>query len=55
VSKASAKGGISAVVSLKPRKADRNKLATAKRILVKETVTIDGAKQTLFRSLKVVR
>ncbi len=55
VSKASAKGGKSAIVSLKPRKAYRNKLATAKRILVKETVTIDGARQTLFRNLKVVR
>jgi hypothetical protein len=55
VSRASAKGGKSTVVSLKPKIAYRNKLATARRILVKETVTIDGSKRTLFRNLKVVR
>ncbi len=55
VAKANAKSGKSAIVSLKPRKKFRSKLAAAKKILVKETVTIGGSKRTSFRKLKVVQ
>lgn len=43
------------IASLKPKKAARNKLARAKKILVRETRTIDGEKRTRVRKLKVVR
>lgn len=49
------KAGKSAVLSLKPKKAARSKLAKAKKILVRETRTIDGEKRTKVRKLKVVR
>jgi hypothetical protein len=55
VAKAKAKAGHSAVVSLKPKKRFNSKLASAKKILVKETVTIDGSKRTLFIKLKVIQ
>jgi YVTN family beta-propeller protein len=55
VAKARAKAGHFAVVSLKPKKKFRSKLASAKKILVKETVTINGSKRTLFKKLKVVQ
>jgi hypothetical protein len=49
------KAGKSAIVSLKPKKQFRSKLAAAETILVKETVTIKGSKQIRYRKLKVVR
>jgi hypothetical protein len=55
VAKAKAKAGKSAIVSLKPKKKFRSKLASAKKILVKETVTISGSKRTRFRKLRVVQ
>jgi YVTN family beta-propeller protein len=55
VAKAKAKPGRSVVVSLKPKKKFRIKLAAAKKILVRESVTIDGSKRTLFTKLKVVQ
>ncbi len=55
VAKAKTKAGKSAIVSLKPKKKFRSKLAVAKKILVKETVTIDGARRTSFRKLKIVQ
>ncbi len=49
------KAGRSAIVSLKPKKAFRTKLAGAGKVLVKETVTINGTKQTRFSKLKIVQ
>jgi YVTN family beta-propeller protein len=49
------KAGKSAVVSLKPKKSARKKLARAKKILVRETLTIGGEKQVVVRKLKVVQ
>jgi YVTN family beta-propeller protein len=49
------KAGSTWIASLKPKKAARNKLARAKKILVRETRTIDGKKRTKVRKLKVVR
>jgi YVTN family beta-propeller protein len=49
------KPGKTWIASLKPKKAARNKLAKAKKILVRETRTIDGEKRTRVRKLKVVR
>ncbi len=49
------KAGKSAILSLKPKKAFRKRLAKAKKVLVRETRTIDGEKRTLVRKLKVVR
>lgn len=43
------------MVSLKPKRQFSSKLAAAKKILVEETVIIDGSKQTHFRKLKVVQ
>jgi YVTN family beta-propeller protein len=53
--KAKLKAGKSKIISLKPKKKFRTKLASAKKILVRETVTIQGAKRTSYRRLKVVR
>ncbi len=55
VASAKLKAGRSAIVSLKPKAAYRAKLATAKKVLVKETATINGAKRTLFKKLKIVQ
>ena len=55
LAKAKAKAGHSAVVSLKPKKAFAVKLAAAKKVLVKETVTANGSKRTLFKKLKIVQ
>jgi DNA-binding beta-propeller fold protein YncE len=53
--KVKAKAGKSLVVSLKPKKKFRSKLAAATKILVKETVTISGSSRIVFRKLKVVQ
>ena len=53
--KAKAKAGKSVVVSVKPKRKFASKLASAKKILVRVTVTIKGAKRTSYRRLKVVR
>lgn len=55
VARAKAKPRGSAVVSLKPKKKFRSRLASARTILVKETVTIDGSRRVKFRRLKVVQ
>jgi hypothetical protein len=55
LAKAKAKAGHSALVSLKPKKAFRVKLAAAKKVLVKETVTANGSKRTLVKKLKIVQ
>jgi hypothetical protein len=47
--------GSSVLVALKPKQAFTKKLATAKKVLVKETVTIRGATRTSYRELKVVQ
>ena len=44
VAKAKVKAGKSKIVSLRPKKKFGSKLARAKKILVRETVTIDGRK-----------
>ena len=49
------RAGRSAIVSLKPRAAYRAKLATAKKVLVEETATIDGSKRTRVVKLKIVQ
>jgi YVTN family beta-propeller protein len=48
------KPGHSAIVSLKPKRAFAAKLATAKKVLVKESVTIRGSTRTSYRKLKVI-
>ncbi len=55
VAKARARAGKLAVILLKPKKKFRSTLSTAKMILVKETVTIEGSKRVSFRRLKVVQ
>jgi YVTN family beta-propeller protein len=55
VAKAHAKAGRSVIVSLKPKKKFRAKLAVAKKLLVKETVTINGSKRVSFPKLKVAQ
>ena len=55
IAKAKVKAGHSKIVSLKPRKAFAKKLASAKKILVKETATIAGSTRTSLRKLKIVR
>jgi YVTN family beta-propeller protein len=49
------KAGKTWIASLKPKKAARDKLARAKKVLVRETRTIDGEKRTRVHKLKVVR
>lgn len=53
--RAKVKAGKFAILSLKPKKAARGKLAKANKILVRETRTVDGEKSTRVRKLKVVR
>jgi hypothetical protein len=53
--KAKVKPGKSAIVSLKPKKASRKKLAKAKKILVRETRTVAGEQRVRVRKLKVVQ
>jgi len=55
VAKVKVKAGHTAIVSLKPKAAYRAKVASAKKVLVKETVTINGSKRTTFSKLKVVQ
>jgi YVTN family beta-propeller protein len=55
VARAKAKPGKAAIVSLKPKKKFRKKLASTGKILVRQTVEFDGAKRTGYRTLKVVR
>ena len=55
VAKASIRAAHSKIVSLKPRRAFRAKLAVAQRVLVRVRGTIDGYERTRFRELKVVR
>jgi hypothetical protein len=49
------KPGHSALVTLKPKPKFAAKLATAGKVLVRETRTVRGASETVFRRLKVVR
>ena len=49
------KAGSSAIVSLKPKAAYMAKLATAKKVLVKQTATVNGSKRTLFSELRIVQ
>lgn len=53
--RAKVKAGGSKVVSLKPSKRFRNRLASAKKILVQLTRTIDGETHTTVRKLPVTR
>ena len=55
VAKARVKAGRTAVLSLRPKKAYRTRLATARKVLVRERLAIDGSKKTFFRKLKIVR
>jgi hypothetical protein len=55
VAKAKAKAGHSALVSLKPKKAFAIKLAAARKVLVKETVAVQGSTRTIYPKLKIVR
>jgi DNA-binding beta-propeller fold protein YncE len=52
--KAKSKAGHAVEVPLKPEARYSSKLAHARSVLVKETVTIDGARQTSYRRLKIV-
>jgi hypothetical protein len=53
--KVSVKPGKAAVVSLKPKKKYRTKLAAAAKILVRRTSVISGVRRTGYTKLKVVR
>lgn len=53
--KAKVKPGKSAIVSLKPKKASRKKLAKAKKILVREMRTVAGEQLVRVRKLKVMQ
>jgi YVTN family beta-propeller protein len=55
VAKAKVKAGHAAIVSLKATKAFRAKLAAAKQVLVKETVSADGSTRTRVAKLKIVQ
>ena len=55
VAKAKVKAGKSAIVSLKPKKKFAKKLATAKKALVEQVVTIDGETTTKVSKLKIVK
>ncbi len=55
VARAKLKAGGSTIVSLKPRKAFRRKLARARSVLVERTQTIDGTTRTTVRKLKIVQ
>ena len=55
VAKAKVKAGKSKIVSLKPKKKFAKKLATAKKMLVEQTVTIDGETTTKVSKLKIVQ
>ena len=55
VAKVKLKAGKSKIVSLRPKKKFGSRLARAKKILVRETVAIEGASRSSYRGLKVVR
>jgi hypothetical protein len=55
IAKAKLKAGKSEIVSLRPKKKFRVRLARANKILVRETVAIKGARRSSYRRLKVVR
>ena len=55
VARAKAKPGKAVVISLKPKKAFAKKLATARKALVQEIVTIDGTTTTKLKKLKIVQ
>jgi hypothetical protein len=55
VARAKLKAGKSVIVSLKPKKKFRSKLASVKKLLVRETLTTKGSKRTVFRKLKIVQ
>jgi YVTN family beta-propeller protein len=55
VAKVKVKAGKSAIVSLRPKKAFRGRLAGAKKVLVKETRTIGASKTTRLRRLRIVQ
>jgi YVTN family beta-propeller protein len=55
LAKVTVRPGHSAIVSLRPKPAFRLKLARAKSIAVRETVTVGGSRQSLVRKLKVVQ
>jgi hypothetical protein len=55
VAKVHVKAGRSALVSLKPTKAFAAKLAAAKSVLVKETITVASSKKTRIAKLKIVQ
>jgi DNA-binding beta-propeller fold protein YncE len=55
IARAKLKAGKSKIVSLMPKKKFRVRLALARKILVRETVLIKGAKRIRYAKLKVVR
>jgi hypothetical protein len=55
VANAKVRAGKSAIISLKPKKKFAAEIAAAKKILVRETLTIKGDKRVSFRKLKVVQ
>jgi len=55
VARARVKPGKSTIVSLKPKKAFRKKLARAKRVLVRATRTVHGTTSISVRRLKIVQ
>jgi YVTN family beta-propeller protein len=55
VAKVKLKAGKSKIVSLRPKKKFGVRLARAKKILVRETMAIKGARRSVYRGLKVVR
>lgn len=55
VARARAKAGHLALITLKPKQAFAAKLASAKKVFVRETLTIHGSSQILFKKLPIVR
>jgi PKD repeat protein len=55
IARAKANAGKAVIVSLKPKQKFAARLAAAKAVLVKESVTIAGSKRTLLKKLKIVR
>jgi YVTN family beta-propeller protein len=55
VARARVKAGRRAIVTLKPKRAFAEKLATARKLLVQEVITVGAKRRTRLRRLKVVR
>lgn len=55
VARVKLKPGRAAIVSLKPKAKYRGRLATAQKVLVRETLRADGSRRTRFRTLKIVQ